>query len=416
MDLVMMFKVLVLQALYGLADEQTEFQVRDRLSFMCFLGLDRGWADSGRPHDLAVPRAPDQGQGGRRFVRPLRGLISATADTSRWVDDRRLDHRGASAAQHGRGEGRPQGRPGPGGLGGEPGESRQKDRDGRWTLKRGRRKRKPDGTLMMEIATPVYGYKSHVGVDRHHRFIRTWSVTDAARYDGRELAELLDREQYWFIGLADTAIDPRRTKSASPRRGWSRASTSASRPASRCPSRNSARTPPARGNAPASSMSSPTRSTAWGCSSAPSASPERAPKSASPTSCATCAGFCSGESNGRASVAKSTPAPRARDAERARKEKPTQSPAAKILQPNLKRWKIENPLAVPPHLRCLVGRVHDDRLAADREFLMGPCSRRLRRHRSVARDELEAEEGSDRVTGGAGDDQFTFNARSFQPY
>ena len=40
MDAVMMFKVLVLQSLYGLADEQTEFQIRDRLSFMRFLGLD----------------------------------------------------------------------------------------------------------------------------------------------------------------------------------------------------------------------------------------------------------------------------------------------------------------------------------------------------------------------------------------
>ena len=40
MDAVMMFKVLVLQALYGLADEQTEFQISDRLSFMRFLGLD----------------------------------------------------------------------------------------------------------------------------------------------------------------------------------------------------------------------------------------------------------------------------------------------------------------------------------------------------------------------------------------
>ena len=37
----MMFKVLVLQVLYGLADEQTEFQIRDQLSFMRFLGLDR---------------------------------------------------------------------------------------------------------------------------------------------------------------------------------------------------------------------------------------------------------------------------------------------------------------------------------------------------------------------------------------
>ncbi|MEO1317301.1 MAG: transposase, partial [Pseudomonadota bacterium] len=40
MDAVMMFKVLVIQALYGLADERTEFQIRDRLSFMRFLGLD----------------------------------------------------------------------------------------------------------------------------------------------------------------------------------------------------------------------------------------------------------------------------------------------------------------------------------------------------------------------------------------
>ena len=42
-----------------------------------------------------------------------------------------------------------------------PAKLRQKDRDGRWTLKRGRRKRRPDGTLAMEIAVPVYGYKSH---------------------------------------------------------------------------------------------------------------------------------------------------------------------------------------------------------------------------------------------------------------
>ncbi len=38
-DAVLMFKVLILQSLYGLADEQTEFQIRDRLSFMRFLGL-----------------------------------------------------------------------------------------------------------------------------------------------------------------------------------------------------------------------------------------------------------------------------------------------------------------------------------------------------------------------------------------
>ena len=38
-DAVMMFKILVLQTLYNLADERVEYQIRDRLSFMRFLGL-----------------------------------------------------------------------------------------------------------------------------------------------------------------------------------------------------------------------------------------------------------------------------------------------------------------------------------------------------------------------------------------
>ena len=38
-DEVVIFKALVLQALYNLSDEQAEYQLRDRLSFMRFLGL-----------------------------------------------------------------------------------------------------------------------------------------------------------------------------------------------------------------------------------------------------------------------------------------------------------------------------------------------------------------------------------------
>ncbi len=41
-DAVLMFKVLVLQVLYGLSDDQAEFQVLDRRSFGRFLGLDDG--------------------------------------------------------------------------------------------------------------------------------------------------------------------------------------------------------------------------------------------------------------------------------------------------------------------------------------------------------------------------------------
>ena len=35
-----MFKTLVLQSLYKLSYDQTEFQIKDRLTFMHFLGLD----------------------------------------------------------------------------------------------------------------------------------------------------------------------------------------------------------------------------------------------------------------------------------------------------------------------------------------------------------------------------------------
>jgi len=38
-NVVLMFKVLVLQSLYTLLDEKTEYQLKDRLSFMRFVGL-----------------------------------------------------------------------------------------------------------------------------------------------------------------------------------------------------------------------------------------------------------------------------------------------------------------------------------------------------------------------------------------
>ena len=41
-DAVLMFKTLVLSVLYNLSDDRIEYQVRDRLSFMRFLGLGLG--------------------------------------------------------------------------------------------------------------------------------------------------------------------------------------------------------------------------------------------------------------------------------------------------------------------------------------------------------------------------------------
>ena len=55
-DPVLMFKILILQTLYTLSDDATEFQVRDRLSFMRFLGL--GFEDVvACPHAVAQVRS-----------------------------------------------------------------------------------------------------------------------------------------------------------------------------------------------------------------------------------------------------------------------------------------------------------------------------------------------------------------------
>jgi transposase, IS5 family len=45
----------------------------------------------------------------------------------------------------------------------------------------------------VDLAVPAFGYKNHIGIDRRHRLIRRWQVTDAARHDGALLPELIDR-------------------------------------------------------------------------------------------------------------------------------------------------------------------------------------------------------------------------------
>lgn len=212
-DAVLMFKVLVLQSLYGLADEQTEFQIRDRLSFMRFLGLDlHGRVPDARTIWLyreTLTRAQAVEALFARFDAHLKAQ-GYLAMGGQMIDASIIEaprQRNSDEEKDALRDGRI-----PDDWAAKPAKLRQKDRDGRWTLKRGRRKHRPDGTLMMEIATPAYGYKSHVGADRRYRFIRTWAVTDAARHDGRELGGLLDRSNTASPVWADTAYRSRKNE------------------------------------------------------------------------------------------------------------------------------------------------------------------------------------------------------------
>jgi hypothetical protein len=79
----------------------------------------------------------------------------------------------------------------------KPARRAQIDRDGRWTLKRSRKREAAPGKghkRQAEIAVPMFGYKNHVGVDREHGFLRRYTVTHAARYDGSQLGAVLDRD------------------------------------------------------------------------------------------------------------------------------------------------------------------------------------------------------------------------------
>jgi IS5 family transposase len=238
-DHVLMFKVLVLQTQNNLSDERTEFYLRDRLTWMRFLGLGLGdavpdantiWTfREGLTKAGAVERLFEL------FDRQLRAA-GYLAMSGQLVDASIVaapKQRNTKAEKQAIKEGRI-----PEGWKDKPAKLRQKDRDARWTIKYTKAKPREDGQPQVDLAIPSFGYQNHVGADRRHRLIRTWRVTDAAAHAGARLGELLDpnntasdasaasasRPSGRMIGSADhgrTAPTARgRMKSCSRGAGW----------------------------------------------------------------------------------------------------------------------------------------------------------------------------------------------------
>ncbi|WP_198372528.1 IS5 family transposase [Roseomonas rosulenta] len=220
-DAVLMFRVLVLQALYTLSDEQTEYQLRDRLSFMRFAGL--------ALHD-AVPDAKTiwlyreqltrAGALARLFARfdamlAERGFLAMGGQI---VDATVVEARRPRLSKEEKATLRDGGIP----EGWSKARTRQIDRDGRWTIERGRKATPPKGGAQRqaaEIAVPMFGYKNHLGIDRGHGFIRRFSVTHAARHDGSQLGAVLDVNNTASGVWADTAYRSRANVELLDRRG-----------------------------------------------------------------------------------------------------------------------------------------------------------------------------------------------------
>jgi IS5 family transposase len=173
-DVVLLFKILILQSLYNLSDDVTEFQILDRLSFGRFLDLHISqkvpdsttiWlfredlaqagivaelfatfdahlrtngfmAMKGQIVDASIVNVPKQ-----RNSREENELIKE-GGVPEWPERKR----------------------------------RRKDVDARWTKKNGK---------------SFYGYKNHISVDVKHKLIRSYAVTDAALHDSQVFEELL---------------------------------------------------------------------------------------------------------------------------------------------------------------------------------------------------------------------------------
>jgi transposase, IS5 family len=207
-DPVMMFKILVIQAMDNLSDERAEFLINDRMSFMRFLGLSL----SDRVPDARTIWLFREKLTKAKVIEPLFARFDAALRASGYIamSGQIVDaslvaaprQRNTEAEKQAIKEGRV-----PEEWEAEPAKLRQKDRDARWTVKFTKAKPKEDGsTPPCDLAIPLFGYQNHVSIDRGFGFIRKWAASDAAAYAGARLRNgLLDKSNTASNVWADTA-------------------------------------------------------------------------------------------------------------------------------------------------------------------------------------------------------------------
>ena len=157
---------------------------------------------------MAVPGETHEGRRHRAIVRALRCNASAIRLHRDVGPDRRCEpDRRSSSAQHQDEKKAIKDGCIPDDWKDKPAKLRQKDRDARWTVKYTKAKPREDGsTPPVDLAIPVFGYQNHISLDRGFGFIRKWSATDAAAYEGRRLRDgLLDKTNTASSVWADTA-------------------------------------------------------------------------------------------------------------------------------------------------------------------------------------------------------------------
>lgn len=174
-DRVLMFKVLILQRLHNLADERLEFQIKDRLSFMRFLGLELAgnvpdartvWAfrEELKEHGLvdALFDAFNAQLLGLGVAMKSGQIIDATFVSVPIQRNSRSDNDSIK-------------------QGHTPSDwtnkqAAHKDVDARWTKKN---------------KQSHYGYKGHINIDAASKLITQWVASDASVHDSQAIEAVL---------------------------------------------------------------------------------------------------------------------------------------------------------------------------------------------------------------------------------
>jgi IS5 family transposase len=190
-DYILMFKILILQRYYNLSDDQTEYQINDRLSFMRFLNLTISddipdsktvWNFKEQLIDLGLVEVLF-GQ----FISELERL-NLVINEGKIVDASFVEvprQRNSKEENQEIKEGKI-----PGSFDTNPHKFSQKDLDARWTKKNG---------------VNYYGYKNHVKVDSKSKLITGYLVTEASVHDSQVIEALLDDKDFDQNFYADSA-------------------------------------------------------------------------------------------------------------------------------------------------------------------------------------------------------------------
>ena len=190
-DVILMFKIMILQRYYGLGDKQIEYQIIDRISFKKFLGIETSdkipdektvWlfreniTNTGLVEDLFMEFKNHLASTGLIFNE------GQLVDASFTIAPRQRNTREENEKiKNGQGDDL---------WNNHPHKKRHKDIDARWTKKNNE---------------TFYGYKNHAKVDTKSKFVNTYVVTDASVHDSQALEKLLDKKDEGQTLHADSA-------------------------------------------------------------------------------------------------------------------------------------------------------------------------------------------------------------------